>query len=351
MDEATKEVRNGTPRELAYADDLVLTAESKQGVMQLFDRWREGLEARGLKVNMDKTKLMITGKETRQNINVGRWPCGFCGKGVGVNSILCVKCNRWCHQKCSGLMRVSGVKHFQCPACTNLNKTNIKDDEEGVVITSNGMIREVSEFCYLGDVVDNVAGVEHTVRTRVAAAWKKWREVVSLLLNKNITLKIRGNVYEACVRSVMLYGSETWAMSRKMEGILIGCDRRMLRYMAGVKWQDMITSEKVAQLCGVKEIAEKLRHRRLQWYGHVKRDKDGGALRTTEEMEVAGKRSKGRPKKTWLTTVRNDMDLIGVDEKQAMDRAAWRKVIKSPTPNLGKKGLKNENDDNNESKT
>jgi len=51
------------------------------------------------------------------------------------------------------------------------------------------------------------------VRARVAAAWKKWREMVSLMTNRSIPLKIRGKVYESYVRSVMLYGAETWALT------------------------------------------------------------------------------------------------------------------------------------------
>ena len=57
-----------------------------------------------------------------------------------------------------------------------------------------------------------------------------------------IPLKIRGGVYESCVRSVMLYGAETWQMKKRIENILKRCDRRMLRYMAGVSWTDRIPS-------------------------------------------------------------------------------------------------------------
>jgi len=39
------------------------------------------------------------------------------------------------------------------------------------------------------------------------AAWKKWREMTSLITNKSIPLKIRDTFYESCVRSVMLYGA------------------------------------------------------------------------------------------------------------------------------------------------
>ena len=181
------------------------------------------------------------------------------------------------------------------------------------------------------------AGVERAVRTRVSAAWKKWREMASLLKNKHIPLKIRGSVYESCVRSVMLYGAETWEMTGRVEDILKHCDRRMLRYMAGVSWKDKINSEEVCRRCGLTDIQVKLRQRRLQWFGHVRREKEGGGLRRVEEMNVAGVRPVGRPKRTWRQTVQMDMDVLGISEDLAMDRAGWRRVIASPTPITGKK--------------
>ena len=95
---------------------------------------------------------------------------------------------------------------------------------------------------------------------------------------------------ERCVRSVMLYGAQTWAMTEKMEDIMKSCDRRMLRYKAGVRWQDKISSEVVEKRCGSKEIQDKMRQRRLQWFGHVKREKERGVLKkksrkTKENLE------------------------------------------------------------------
>jgi len=54
---------------------------------------------------------------------------------------------------------------------------------------------------------------------------------VSLLTSRSIPLQMRGSVYESCVRSVMLYGVETWALTGKLEYILKTCDCRILRYM------------------------------------------------------------------------------------------------------------------------
>ena len=54
MEEATKLAREDGPWELLYADDLVLTGESNKEVTDMFNRWKEGMEQRGLKINKDK---------------------------------------------------------------------------------------------------------------------------------------------------------------------------------------------------------------------------------------------------------------------------------------------------------
>jgi hypothetical protein len=45
----------------------------------------------------------------------------------------------------------------------------------------------------------------------------------------------------------------------------------MLRYMAGVRWQERVSSGEVARKCGVEELEVELRRRRLRWFGHVAR--------------------------------------------------------------------------------
>jgi len=62
MDELTIEIRKGVPWELMVVDDLALTEESELEVMAVFKEWKAELESKGLKVNMEKTKLMVTGK-------------------------------------------------------------------------------------------------------------------------------------------------------------------------------------------------------------------------------------------------------------------------------------------------
>lgn len=43
--------------ELLHQDDLALTSESEQEVMEAFKRWRQEKATRGLKVNFEKTEV------------------------------------------------------------------------------------------------------------------------------------------------------------------------------------------------------------------------------------------------------------------------------------------------------
>ena len=63
MEKATRECRVGGLWELLYSDDLALTAETQEEVELMFGEWRLAVERRGLKVNLDKTKMMVTGGE------------------------------------------------------------------------------------------------------------------------------------------------------------------------------------------------------------------------------------------------------------------------------------------------
>jgi len=50
------------------------------------------VESKGMRVNMNKTKVMISGERQMVRQKDVRWPCGVCSNGVGSNSIQCSSC-------------------------------------------------------------------------------------------------------------------------------------------------------------------------------------------------------------------------------------------------------------------
>ncbi len=49
-------------------------------------------------------------------------------------------------------------------------------------------------------------------------------------------------------------------------------------------------------------------------------------------MEVPGKRRRGRPKRRWLDSIRNDLSERGLSEEDAPDRPRWRRLIRHIDP-------------------
>ena len=57
------------------------------------------MESKGLKVNLEKTKVMVCGSEGEEKQSRID-PCGICGKRVNVNLILCTKCDQRIYGRC-----------------------------------------------------------------------------------------------------------------------------------------------------------------------------------------------------------------------------------------------------------
>ena len=70
----------------------------------------------------------------------------------------------------------------------------------------------VNQFCYLGDMISAGGGTEVSTIACVRSGWKSFRVLLPLLASRVISLKTKGRLYAACVRSVMVYGSETWPL-------------------------------------------------------------------------------------------------------------------------------------------
>jgi len=91
----SREFRVALPWELLYADDLVVIAETEEDLIKRLNEWNDFVENRGMRVNMNKTKVMISGEQKKAAQNAVRWPCGVGGRGVGNNSIQCTSCKKW----------------------------------------------------------------------------------------------------------------------------------------------------------------------------------------------------------------------------------------------------------------
>ena len=144
MEALSRGFKVGCLWELLYEDELVLIAETLKDLKRKVTIWKDNIEAKGLRVNVNKTKLVCSKHNSSVKSDPVKWPCSICRKGVGINSAFCQSCNHWIHKRCSKIKgRLKADPFFKCNECTN-NITISQDDPE--VIIGNDKFEVVDSF-------------------------------------------------------------------------------------------------------------------------------------------------------------------------------------------------------------
>jgi len=95
------------------------------------------------------------------------------------------------------------------------------------------------------------------VETRIQIGWNKFRQLIPLLTNREISLIVRGRLYCSCVRSSTLHGSESWPVRKENELTLQQAEMRMVRWMYDVKLEDRVPSKGLRERLGLDDIISK----------------------------------------------------------------------------------------------
>src|SRR5260221_13778402 len=148
---------------------------------------------------------------------------------------------------------------------------------------------------------------EESSRASVRCAWGKFRDLKMLLTARGGSLRVKGNIYRACVQRVLVYGSETWPMKVDDMQRLVGTENNMVRWMSGVTLKDRRTSEELRHGLGIESVDRVASRGRLRWFGHVERKEADDLVSKCRNLEVVGGIRKGRGRKTWIKSVTTDM--------------------------------------------
>ena len=119
------------------------------------------------------------------------------------------------------------------------------------------------KFSYLGDALSSGGRVQKAVIARIRCGWKKFKDTASVLCKIVVSLKLRGSMYKGCIRSVLCYGAECWALRKEDERKLQTIEMRMLSMMCGNRLRDNNSNEIIREITGVEKIEDFLREQRL----------------------------------------------------------------------------------------
>ena len=127
----------------------------------------------------------------------------------------------------------------------------------------------MKSFCYLRDRLNATGKSKAAVTAGTRIRWIKFREYGELRYGRKFSLKMKGRIRPSCVRSAVLYGSETWCLRGNEMAILRRTEKAKMRAMCGVKLIEK-RSQKLLSLLGLKVMFDGLaRASGVRWYGHA----------------------------------------------------------------------------------
>ncbi|KAJ2945082.1 hypothetical protein O0L34_g9136 [Tuta absoluta] len=132
MNFVTEHLQKPAPWTLLYADDIVLIAESEMEIQADLSLWGKALESSGLRISRQKTEYMY---------------CNF-----------------------------SGI------------------NQEGSISIDGTPVKRVTEFKYLGSILDTTANALNDIENRIRTGWLKWRALTGILCDPKIPVKTKGKV-------------------------------------------------------------------------------------------------------------------------------------------------------------
>jgi hypothetical protein len=176
--QTTGTIYNEETQLLAYADDIDIVLGRSQSAVRDAYLALEGEAAKvGLKINEQNTKFMIAARNDRTTRDLGQ--------SVAI-----------------------GNKHFEV----------------------------VKEFVYLGSLMTLTNDVSLEIQRRIQTANRCFFGLRKYLQSSHLSRQTKFTIHVTLIRLVLLYGSETWVLTKREENQLLVFKRKIFRTICGRKW-------------------------------------------------------------------------------------------------------------------
>jgi hypothetical protein len=266
---ARTKVRRLNVRELLYADDAALVAESIDGLREMTNRFAEASNRFGLQINTEKTVVM-----------------------------------------------------YQPPPGASY--------ETPVVNVGDVVLEDVSTFVYLGSSISNSNSPDAEVLRRIQAASVAFGRLKHKVWNRHsLRIDTKLALYRAVVLPSLMYALEACTLYKRHIRKLTAVQLWHLRQLLGIRWQDYVPNVEVLQRAGMPSIEALLTAANLRWAGHVVRMSEERLPKSVFYGELTeGTRAVGGQKLRFKDLLKRNLKVadISIDswEETASDRVTYR---------------------------
>ena len=250
---------------IRYADDTALIANSEEGLQMIVDEVNERSKSLGLYMNVTKTKVMLM------------------------------------HKK--------------------------EEDKKVTILVGGKELKQVKSYLYLGQMVTSDGRCDTEIKRRIGIAKSSFGKMKDALTSRRLNLSTRKRLLHCYVMSTLLYGCETWTISKQMEDRLGAFELWAYRKLLRISYLEHRTNEWVLNKVGEeRSLLRTIKTKKCSYFGHIIRA--GKIQRHIVEGKINGRRGRGRPRRSWLRNIAEWTGLrMAAITQAAKDRRRWRFMV------------------------
>ncbi|XP_044573421.1 uncharacterized protein LOC123257663 [Drosophila ananassae] len=147
----------------------------------------------------------------------------------------------------------------------NASKTKamrFNNSNQGSITISGKTVDFVDHFTYLGTIISSSGGVEKDVESRLCKARSAFGRLHRIWRNQQISRRTKLRIFNACVKSILLYGAETWLTSQRMMSKLQSFINKCLRIICGIFWPNRISNSDLWRNTGEAPIHHQIKKKK-----------------------------------------------------------------------------------------
>jgi hypothetical protein len=260
-------------RELLYADDADLVAHTEEDMQMIMDKLSGACNVFGLTISLKKTYTMYTPP--------------------------------------------IGLPYVEPNIMVEGKRLNVADS-----------------FVYLGSTLSRDGTLDAEINQRIAKASTAFGKLEKRVWSdRGITTNTKLSVYEACVLTALLYGSETWTTYRRHVKLLERFHQNCIRRIQNIKWMSNTPDTVVLEQASSTSIETRVMRNQMRWAGHLCRMKVERLPKQLFYGELSiGKRAQHKPRKRFKDVLKSNLKVleIRVDnwEVETESRPIWRKLVR-----------------------
>ena len=195
-------------------------------------------------------------------------------------------------------------------------------DSDFLIHTLNKtLLNMVSDYVYLGSYISTS---EKDFLTRKGMAWSACN-ALHKIWTSNLSREFKLKIFKAAIEPILLYGSETWTLSKKLEKRLDGTYTRLLMRVQNLSWRQHPTKYQIYG--NTPPVSSLVKARRVQFAGHCFRAEN--EIISTLLLWKPSRGNRGRTL-SYPDVISRDTGIQKQDLSNAMmDRDFWRNFVNS----------------------